>query len=288
MIEAQEHQVGERDQQLEMFIHQWADGIVSNDVARLEEFTTEDWVLIDRPGTISRETFHNVVRSGTLEHHWMTHDVLEIKTCGEVAIVRTRGRNTASFNGELVSADEWTTNLLTWHGDRWRCFLTQLTPTTSDHTIRITRVTPVDWRRFRAARLAALGESPDMFGSTLARETAFEEDEWRRRASRPVTFIASRAGSDVGLAGVHEFDGEWQVVSMWITPMARGTGVVDTLMEACEEAARDAGASHLTLGVMEDNPAGRGAYERLGFTYTGKRDHIRDGRDELWMSKELS
>ena len=127
-----------------------------------------------------------------------------------------------------------------------------------------------------------------MFGSTLAREEGFDEDEWRRRASRPVTYVATRGGRDVGLAGVHEFDGTWQVVSMWIDPGSRGKGIVDGLMRACEATAREAGADRLTLGVMEDNPAGRTAYRRLGFAFTGRRDHIREGRDELWMEKRLT
>lgn len=287
MIEALEPDTAQRDAQLEMFIHHWADGIVSNHVTQLEEFATEDWVLIARPGAISREKFHDVVRSGALQHHDMTHEVLDIRMCGEVAIVRTHGRNTASFDGELLSADEWTTNLLTWQEGRWRCSLTQLTPLAADDTLWVARVTPDDWSRYRAIRLAALGEPPDMFGSTLVREAALDEDEWRKRAGHPATFIASRAGKDVGLAGVHDFDSQWQVVSMWITPAARGTGVVDAFMEACEQACLDACVSHLTLGVMEDNPAGRKAYERLGFTFTGQRHHIRDGRDELWMSKDL-
>lgn len=152
------------------------------------------------------------------------------------------------------------------------------------------RIAPVEsgqWSRLRAMRLAALTESPEMFGSTVLRERAFDEAEWRQRAQRPVTFLASRAGRDVGLAGVHEFDGRWTVVGMWIAPEARGAGIVDALMEACENAARQAGAETIVLGVMEDNMAGRSAYRRLGFTPTGRRDHIRDGRYEQWLAKPL-
>ena len=154
-------------------------------------------------------------------------------------------------------------------------------------TTQITRVEPADWARYRDIRLAALAESPEMFGSTYAREQAFDEAEWRARAARPATFIAARDVSDIGLAGVHEFDGTWHVVSMWIAPAARGTGVVDALLGACGEHARQEGALRLVLGVMEDNPAGCCAYQRLGFVSAGQRDHIRDGRYELWMSKDL-
>ena len=67
----------------------------------------------------------------------------------------------------------------------------------------------------------------------------------------------------------------------WIAPIARGTGVVEWLVRACESVARDAGASTVALWVMEDNPRGQRAYIRLGYDFTGAREHVRDGRDEL-------
>lgn len=115
-------------EELASFVHRWADGIVSNDVDRMASFTTKDWVLIDRPGAITRESFHEVVRSGRLQHHQMTHEVLDVSRHGEVAIVRTRGRNTGTFDGEHIEADEWTTNVLVRQDDGWRCVLTQFTP----------------------------------------------------------------------------------------------------------------------------------------------------------------
>ncbi|KQX69636.1 N-acetyltransferase [Angustibacter sp. Root456] len=151
----------------------------------------------------------------------------------------------------------------------------------------VTRVQPDGWLRLRAIRLAGLAESPAMFGSTLAREQSFDEAEWRRRAARPATFVASRDGADLGTAGVFEIDGAWWVMGMWIAPSARGTGVVEALVVACESVARDAGADAIGLGVMEDNPRGHAAYLRLGYAFTGERVHVRDGRDELMMRKPL-
>lgn len=147
---------------------------------------------------------------------------------------------------------------------------------------------PEGWERLREVRLAALADAPEMFGSTLTREQAFDEAEWRKRAARPATFIASRDGVDVGLAGVFFEDATgWSVMSMWIAPAARGTGVVEALIHACEAVAREAGASQVTLGVMEDNLRGRRAYSRLGYALTGVREHVREGRDELMMAKPL-
>ena len=153
--------------------------------------------------------------------------------------------------------------------------------------VALTRVEPEDWRRLREVRLAALAESPEMFGSTLAKEQSFDEAEWRLRAARPATFLASRGGVDVGMAGVYEFDGRWLIQGMWLAPVARGTGVVEALVHACESVAQIAGATTVALGVMEDNPRGRRAYARLGYDYSGTREHVRDGRDELFMTRTL-
>jgi ribosomal protein S18 acetylase RimI-like enzyme len=148
-------------------------------------------------------------------------------------------------------------------------------------------VTADDWQRLRAVRLAALAESPRMFGSNFAREEAFDEAEWRTRAARPATFLAALGDADVGIAGVYDFDGAWSVMGMWVAPTARGAGVVEALVAVCEDEARRHGAVDLGLGVMEDNPRGIGAYSRLGFTVTETRHHVRDGRYEVAMVKKL-
>lgn len=157
----------------------------------------------------------------------------------------------------------------------------------SDAGPALTRVAAQDWQRLRDVRLAALADAPEMFGSTLAKELAFDEEEWRRRAARPATFVAARDGRDVGMAGVYEFDAGWCVMGMWIAPFARGTGVLEGLVRACESVAREAGANTVALWVMEDNPRGQRAYIRLGYDFTGDREHVRDGRYELLMTKTL-
>jgi RimJ/RimL family protein N-acetyltransferase len=163
-----------------------------------------------------------------------------------------------------------------------------LSATPQDHEpVLLTRADPAEWRRLRDARLEALAESPEMFGSTWAKEQAFDEAEWRRRAARPATFIASRDGADVGMASVYEFEAGWCIMGMWLAPTARGTGVVEELIKACEAEAVAAAASTIALWVMEDNPRGQRAYTRLGYAFTGAREHVRDGRDELLMTKTL-
>lgn len=110
------------------FMHRWTAALLSNDVDQLAGFTTEDWVLIDTVGQIPREQFHAMVESGELLHHAMAHDIIEVVRVGGLAIVCTHGRNTATFRGAPVEADEWTSNVLVPHDENWLCRLTQLTP----------------------------------------------------------------------------------------------------------------------------------------------------------------
>ena len=116
---------------IERFFDQWSAAIVSNDVDRIAAFTTEDWILVDRPGVITRDGFHAVVSTGELQHTSMEHEILEVRHHGEVTVVLTRGRNTAIFRGETHQADEWTSNLLIEEPGGLRCVLTQLTPVPS-------------------------------------------------------------------------------------------------------------------------------------------------------------
>ena len=152
--------------------------------------------------------------------------------------------------------------------------------------LKVTRVTPDDWRRQRDIRLASLGQAPEAFGSTLAREQDFDETTWRTRAARPTTWLVSRYGVDVGTAGVYEFDGSWQVNGMYVVPSARGTGVVEALDAAIDDHVRTAGATAVALVVMVDNARGIAAYERLGYRTTGRVAQP-DGRVALEMVKDL-
>lgn len=143
------------------------------------------------------------------------------------------------------------------------------------------------WERYRAVRLAALAESPEMFGSSYECEVEFGESDWRQRALRPATFLAVRDGVDVGMAGVYEFDSGWRLMGVWLRPEVRGSGALDVLVDACVAVARDHGAPSVSLLVMEDNPRGIQAYGRNRFVLTGEREVTEDGRCELVMARAL-
>jgi GNAT superfamily N-acetyltransferase len=141
---------------------------------------------------------------------------------------------------------------------------------TVDGHLAVIRVTEEDWRDLKQIRLAALGEAPGAFGSTLCRERDLDEDHWRAWARSAGMFIA-RAGSPVGMAaGVPgRIDAERKLVAMWVDPGWRGRGVAAELMSAVIGWAGAEGAERVMLWVAQGNDSARRFYGRRGFEFTG-------------------
>ena len=134
-----------------------------------------------------------------------------------------------------------------------------------------------DWQAMREIRLEGLRDAPDAFGSTYARDAAFEPAEWHRRAARDGSFFAFIPGLDVpaGLAGGYEEDtGVVELISMFVRPAARGHGVGEALVDAVVAWAKDKGAALVHLWVTESNQPAVRLYERCGFTVTPERQPL--------------
>ena len=84
-------------------------------------------------------------------------------------------------------------------------------------------------------------------------------------------------------------DGLVELISMYVTPLGRGRGVGDHLVQAVERWARLVGAQTLRLGVVEGNEHAWALYQRNGFRDTGELgDLMPDGvRRERFMVKEI-
>lgn len=127
-----------------------------------------------------------------------------------------------------------------------------------------------DWADLRDLRLQALTETPLAFGSTLARELAFTESDWRGRASRAGQVLAWVDDVLVGTAvGVPEGD-IVHLAGMYVDPTQRGQGCADRLIETVIENARLAGAGRVLLWVTEVNLVAERCYTRHGFVRTGR------------------
>jgi ketosteroid isomerase-like protein len=105
------------------------DAMVSNDVERIAQCVSDDWTLVTpEKGPITREAILHAIGSGLLAHDSMTKQVVRASVYGDMAVVTGRGRNTGTFRGAPISADEWITDVYRFAQGQWRCVLTHLTP----------------------------------------------------------------------------------------------------------------------------------------------------------------
>jgi GNAT superfamily N-acetyltransferase len=152
--------------------------------------------------------------------------------------------------------------------------------------VRAERLTPDDWRVWRDLRLEGLQDTPIGFLETYDEARVRADDEWRARIAsppRPAVHVCVYDGEvPVGIAGGFQDDAEGPVLfGVYVTPRARGDGVLAALVEAV---AGWAAPDLLTLEVHEDNARAHRAYAKLGFVETGRRrPHPLDGRDLVQM-----
>jgi GNAT superfamily N-acetyltransferase len=160
----------------------------------------------------------------------------------------------------------------------------------------VRRIRPDDWRRLRDVRLRALADSPTAFATTHTEAAARPDEFWQDRAllggraSTESMFVAEDGKRFAGLAGCYtDGDGVPQVISVWVEPQQRGSGLADALFDAVEGWARDAGLSRLTLWVNVANPRAIGFYERRDYRPTGRSQPFPNdpAMTEIEMTKPL-
>jgi ribosomal protein S18 acetylase RimI-like enzyme len=159
--------------------------------------------------------------------------------------------------------------------------------------IELRVLTADDWQVWRRLRLQALAEAPNAFGSKLSdwQGDGDREERWRQRLqAAPLNLAASVDGTEAGMAsGVPtERDGTVELISMWVSPGARGRGVGESLISRVIDWARGAGAARVVLNVKVDNPAAISLYSRQGFLDAAPEDRDPGADpDEKTMVKKL-
>jgi len=135
------------------------------------------------------------------------------------------------------------------------------------------RVGPDDWEAFREVRLRSLADAPAAFGSRYDEWVAAPEERWRSRLTAvPLTVLARSGGETVGVvSGAPDGEESVELISMWVDPVARGTGVAAALIGAVLEFAAEQRRSAYLM-VRSDNARAIGAYEKAGFVDRGVPD----------------
>jgi RimJ/RimL family protein N-acetyltransferase len=153
---------------------------------------------------------------------------------------------------------------------------------------------PDDWATLARVRLTALADAPEAFYSTLAQEEHRTEAEWRSGASTAAWFAALDAdGRPAGLVAVVHGGpppGDAMLISMWVSPAHRGTGLATQWVAAALDDAAGAGAERLTLWVRTGNGRAITAYQRMGFAVQDPPPEAHDYRceGELFMAREVA
>lgn len=157
---------------------------------------------------------------------------------------------------------------------------------TSTVSLQARVCTVEDWESWRDLRLRSLVDSPHAYGSTLEREQAFTEQDWRGRVvgwTDPAEAVAGPAvlvhadDEPVGMGGgFRDEPGMLHVVAMWTDPAWRGHGVGRLVLDTLRTWADERGL-RLYLDVEASNTSARRLYERYGFEATGDSRPLRSG-----------
>jgi ribosomal protein S18 acetylase RimI-like enzyme len=141
----------------------------------------------------------------------------------------------------------------------------------------VRRVRSTDVAAFRDLRLRSLATDPMAFGSTLARETAYDDEQWADRvrssidsSDEGVWVAEEEAGRLVGMIGAFTKDGVRHVYGMWVEPARRGSGVGGQLLDTLIAWVGSTGGPRtILLSVNPSQEAAVRLYRRRGFRPTG-------------------
>ena len=136
--------------------------------------------------------------------------------------------------------------------------------------IQIRQIKPDEWALLKQVRFAALSDAPKAFSRTLDEDKQISDSTWQERAMGHTSFTAVAIDADdpVGIAvGLPDSEDTAQayLVSMWVAPAYRGTGIASSLVELVESWAKGRGAEKLSLAVTQSNARADAFYRKCGF-----------------------
>lgn len=130
---------------------------------------------------------------------------------------------------------------------------------------------------FKTVRLRALQTDPAAFGSTYSQESQLDDAAWVERVqkwgSAGIGFLAMDGDHGCGMIAIFADDiddGIAHVVSMWVAPEYRRSGLGRALIDAVKTWAIDRKFRELRLMVTSVNQGAIEFYTRNGFSMTGQ------------------
>ena len=160
----------------------------------------------------------------------------------------------------------------------------------------VRRIHPDEAVPYRETRLRALAGAPTAFATTYAEAASRPPAGWDERVRADAAgdvdalFVATNGDEFCGLiGGRRSAEAPVEVVSMWVDPEWRRTGVATQLLQAVADWAGGLGDTAMALSVTEGNAPAIALYERFGFVFTGESQPHPSypGLRELWMRRTL-
>ncbi len=111
------------------FVKEWDEAMISNDIAEIGKFMSDDWVIVGSEGGItSKPEFLEWIKSGDVTHNRMDSDETRIKVYGNTGLITSRGTSAGNYKGQPFELYEWSSNVFIFTEGKWLCVHTMLTP----------------------------------------------------------------------------------------------------------------------------------------------------------------
>ena len=136
----------------------------------------------------------------------------------------------------------------------------------SAELIVVRELVPDEWELYRDIRLESLLSDPAAFTSKYEDAVLLGEEVWPERIANGSMIFAVREGRAVGMVGAIPDENAMRIVSMFVSPSFRGSGVGRRLMETMIARIGDGVA---VLDVNPEQVAAYRLYQSLGFVPHG-------------------
>lgn len=135
-----------------------------------------------------------------------------------------------------------------------------------------------DWMILKEIRLAALLDSPTVFGVSYQTAITNSDEQWKQRASsetQPKFWLAFKDEKAIGMigAGVDQTD-RYNLIAMWVEPASRELGVAERLIDAVKSDAINKGFKQIFLDVSPDNLKASRLYKKHGFFFIAEEKSL--------------
>ena len=149
--------------------------------------------------------------------------------------------------------------------------------------VELVRIGPDEWETFRDVRLASLADAPGAFGASYDDWVDAPESRWRARLTDvPFTVVAMSGARGVGVVSGAQAEDHVELISMWVAPDHRGTGLAGRLIASVADWA-SSNRHDTYLMVRDDNARAIASYETAGFVDLGgirsRHPHIQARRE---------